>query len=64
MFVKKKNEISMIIADNGSGIEEENKTNSSLGMKLIKVLVLQLNATIQIDSSVNKGVCYTIKFNI
>ena len=61
---KQKSEISMIIADNGPGIEEENKTTSSLGMKLIKMLVLQLNATIQIDSSVNKGVSYTIKFNV
>ena len=61
---KKKKEISMIIADNGPGIEEENKTTSSLGMKLINALVLQLNATIQIDSSVNNGVCYTIKFNV
>jgi len=61
---KKKNEISMIIADNGPGIEEETKTKSSLGMKLIKMLSIQLNATIQVDSSVNKGVCYTIKFNV
>jgi len=61
---KKKNKITMIIADNGPGIEDENKTNSSLGMRIINSLAIQINATIQIDSSPNKGVCYTIKFNI
>ncbi|PCI97763.1 MAG: hypothetical protein COB15_07070 [Flavobacteriales bacterium] len=62
---KKGNEISMIIADNGAGIikKEDNKKRLSLGMKLIKALAIQINANIHIDSSVNKGVCYTIKFN-
>jgi len=63
---KKKGEITMIIADNGPGLneKEEYKKKQSLGMRIINSLALQINATIQIDSSANKGVCYTINFNI
>ena len=63
---KKNDEVSMIIADNGPGLseKEEDKKKQSLGMKIIKSLAGQINASIEIDSSVNNGVCYTIKYKV
>ena len=63
---KHRNEITIIIADNGSGIieNEKDKKKESLGMKLIKALAQQIKGTIDINSLENQGVCYTLKFNL
>ncbi len=63
---KKGNEISLIIADNGPGMIEieGSKKSLGLGMKLVKALAVQIKASIEIDSSKDMGVCYTLKFNV
>jgi two-component sensor histidine kinase len=52
----------LIISDNGVGIPEEIdfNTESTLGLRLVKSLVNQLDGTIELDKS--HGTKYTIKF--
>ena len=55
--------IAMVIADNGKGLPEGLDKESSLGMVLIDVLASQLDATLQVDSDPNTGLCYSIAFS-
>lgn len=63
--LKKGNEIIMSIADNGHGIDQDKKekNSSSLGMKLIESLAVQIKADVDVVSTTN-GVRYTIRFNV
>lgn len=64
LFIKIKNEINeteIIIQDNGIGLGEIPKKENSLGMKLIKLMCLQLKATHSIEKT--NGVTHYIKFN-
>jgi two-component sensor histidine kinase len=64
LYIKIKNEINeteIIIQDNGIGLAEVPKKENSLGMKLIKLMCLQLKATHSIEKS--NGVTHYIKFN-
>jgi two-component sensor histidine kinase len=54
-------EIEIVIQDNGNGIKEENTKENSLGMKLIKLMCLQLKATHTLEKI--NGVKHHIKFN-
>ena len=58
-----KNELELIVSDDGVGIPKEmdfNKTESSLGLKLVKSLIKQLDGSIELDRS--QGTKFTIKF--
>jgi two-component sensor histidine kinase len=55
------NETEITIQDNGQGISENPKKENSLGMKLIKLMCLQLKATHSIEKI--NGVTHLIKFN-
>ncbi len=64
LFIKIKNELTeteIVIQDNGIGLAEVPKKENSLGMKLIKLMCLQLKATHSIEKS--NGVTHYIKFN-
>jgi two-component sensor histidine kinase len=54
-------EIEIVVQDNGNGIKEENTKDNSLGMKLIKLMCLQLKATHTLEKI--NGVKHHIKFN-
>ena len=49
------------VQDNGNGIKQENTKENSLGMKLIKLMCLQLKATHTVEKI--NGVKHHIKFN-
>ena len=58
-----KNELELIVSDDGVGFPEEmdfNKTESSLGLKLVNSLIKQLDGSIELDRS--QGTKFTIKF--
>ena len=58
-----KNELELIIRDDGVGFPEDldfRNINLSLGLKLVNSLVKQLDGTIELDSS--RGTEFTIKF--
>ena len=55
------NEIEITVQDNGDGIKQENAKENSLGMKLIKLMCLQLKATHTLEKI--NGVKHHIKFN-
>lgn len=55
------NEIEITVQDNGNGIKQENAKENSLGMKLIKLMCLQLKATHKLEQI--NGVKHHIKFN-
>ncbi|MCE5213987.1 MAG: PAS domain S-box protein [Methanobacterium sp.] len=61
-YLPKEEEYELIISDNGIGIPEDIDFNnqSTLGLRLVKSLVNQLDGTIQLDRT--KGTQYTIKF--
>jgi two-component sensor histidine kinase len=61
-IISEKDEISVTIQDNGNGIKQENTKENSLGMKLIKLMCLQLKATHTLEKI--NGVTHYIKFNI
>jgi two-component sensor histidine kinase len=61
-IVSEQNEVSVTIQDNGNGIKQENTKENSLGMKLIKLMCLQLKATHTLEKI--NGVTHHIKFNI
>jgi len=54
-------EIEITVQDNGNGIKQENTKENSLGMKLIKLMCLQLKATHTLEKI--NGVKHHIKFN-
>jgi two-component sensor histidine kinase len=60
-IVSHQNETEITIQDNGQGISENPKKENSLGMKLIKLMCLQLKATHSIEKT--NGVTHLIKFN-
>ncbi len=55
------NDTEIIVQDNGNGIKQENTKENSLGMKLIKLMCLQLKATHTLEKI--NGVIHHIKFN-
>jgi two-component sensor histidine kinase len=55
------NNIEVIVSDNGEGVQQKNKKENSLGMKLIDLMCLQLKATHNIETT--NGVSHHIKFN-
>ena len=55
------NDTEIIVQDNGNGIKQENTKENSLGMKLIKLMCLQLKATHSLEKI--NGVKHHIKFN-
>ena len=57
--------IELRIDDNGVGLPEGFKyeNSESLGIYLVYALVEQLDATIDVDSSSEKGTCFTIRFD-
>ena len=55
------NEIAITIQDNGKGIQNEQKKEKSLGMKLINLMCLQLKATHTLETI--NGVTHHILFN-
>ena len=55
------NDIEVIVSDNGEGVQQKNKKENSLGMKLIDLMCLQLKATHTIETT--NGVSHHIKFN-
>ena len=64
MYIKIKsetNETEIIIQDNGIGLGEVPQKENSLGMKLIKLMCLQLKASHSIEKT--NGVTHHIKFN-
>jgi two-component sensor histidine kinase len=54
-------ETEITVQDNGNGIKQENTKENSLGMKLIKLMCLQLKATHTVEKI--NGVKHHIKFN-
>jgi two-component sensor histidine kinase len=58
---KIKEEITIVIQDNGNGIVNEIKKENSLGLKLIDLMCAQLNATHIVENT--KGIKHQIKFN-
>jgi PAS domain S-box-containing protein len=59
---KDKDIIEIEVGDNGSGLPEDVQleTTSTLGLKLVDILVKQLDGEIDVDTS--EGTCFTIKF--
>jgi two-component sensor histidine kinase len=57
---QKENEYTLFIKDDGPGFNEWELKENSLGMKLIKVMCAQLQATYSIE--INNGVSHTIHF--
>ena len=57
---QKENEYTLFIKDDGPGFNEGELKENSLGMKLIKVMCAQLQASYSIE--INKGVSHTILF--
>jgi two-component sensor histidine kinase len=55
------NDIEVIVSDNGEGVQQKNKKENSLGLKLIDLMCLQLKATHIIETT--NGVSHHIKFN-
>lgn len=53
--------ITITIADYGKGFDYKNEKNKSYGIKSIESRVLELNGTLSINSSANKGTSYTIE---
>lgn len=60
-IIQTEDEIEIIIKDNGEGISKIQKKENSLGMKLIKLMCVQLKATHTIYQI--NGVTHLIKFN-
>ena len=52
----------LLISDNGIGIKNEQKNAKSLGMELVKLLVLQIKGIIKINNT--NGTTFTITFKI
>jgi PAS domain S-box-containing protein len=57
---KKVNSYHLLISDNGKGLDFLNIEKNTLGLDIVKALVEQINATIEINSQ--NGLKYSIKF--
>ncbi|WDU84612.1 ATP-binding protein [Caloramator sp. Dgby_cultured_2] len=56
-----KEEVNLIITDNGNGFNVKAMGNSGIGLKNIKTLVDVLKGSIEIDSKIGKGTKLFIK---
>ena len=61
-IIRDKDMIEIEVGDNGSGLPDEVQleTTSTLGLKLVDILVKQLDGEIDVDTS--EGTCFTIRF--
>lgn len=57
---KKVNSYHLLISDNGKGLDLSNIEKNTLGLDIVKALVEQINATIEINSQ--NGLKYSLKF--
>jgi two-component sensor histidine kinase len=53
------NELQLTVADNGIGVKQTYEPGSSFGLKLVRILVNQLDATMQVTSK--EGTSYLIQ---
>lgn len=56
---QRENELRLTIADNGIGVKKTDELESSFGLKLVRILVNQLDATMNVTSE--SGTCYLIQ---
>jgi two-component sensor histidine kinase len=56
---RQNDELQLSVADNGIGVKNTDEVKSSFGLKLVRILVTQLDAIMQVSN--NGGTCYLIQ---
>ena len=58
------NQLAIKIADNGKGFDFQKEKNKSFGLQNIQSRITAINATINLETAIEKGTVYTIKIEL